>query len=316
MTNDFIVSIIIPTYNRSALLAEAIQSCINQTYRPIECIIVDDGSTDDTKEIVTKIENANISLFTVKYIFQQNAGSQVARNTGMAAATGEFIQYLDSDDLLYPDKIANQVNYFNQHPDCEAVFGDWEKGTIDVKEKVVAYESGDLIAQFLTEKCIANFAMLMREQLVKKIGDWDVNIKRNQEIDFHLRGVLAGGKFEYQPGVCGLWRTHEEERIANSSGFSSAIRFYKKWENILREKKIWDQSMAEGINKNYMWFLGNYPTSSDVEMKKLLLEMIRLQPDHPNFNSFKFKACCSLLGKNRTLDFWIYRYKARQQSNK
>ena len=86
--------------------------------------------------------------------------------------------------------------------------------------------------------------------------------------------------------------------------------------NILREKKIWDLPMAEGINKNYMWFLGNYPQSSDVEMKKLLLEMIRLQPDHPNFSSFKFKACCSLLGKNRTLDFWIYRYKARQQSNK
>ena len=311
-----LVSIIIPTYNRAALLAEAIQSVIAQTYRPIECIVVDDGSTDSTREVVSKIRITDISSFTVKYIFQQKSGAQVARNTGTAAATGEFIQYLDSDDLLYPDKIANQVNYFNRHPDCEAVFGDWEVGTKEEKAKIVAYKKDNLIEQFLTERCIHTLSVLMRSSLIKKIGLWDVNIKRNQEIDFHLRGVLAGGKFEYQPGVCGLWRTHEEERIANSAGFSSAIDFYKKWENILREKEIWDQPMAEGINKNYMWFLGNYPASSDVEMKKLLLEMIRLQPDHPNFSSFKFKACCSLLGKNKALDFWIYRYKARQQGNK
>lgn len=193
-----LVSIIIPTYNRSVLLGEALQSVISQTYRPIDCIVVDDGSTDNTKEIVENFQSNVDEGLEIRNIKQNNSGAQVARNCGSAAARGEFIQYLDSDDILYPDKLSWQVNYFNLHPDCDAVFGDWEKGTLEKKEKLIAHKNDDLIIQFLTEKCIANFAMLMRMGLVKKIGVWDINIKRNQEVDFHLRGVLAGGKYDIE----------------------------------------------------------------------------------------------------------------------
>lgn len=310
--NNQLVSVIIPTYNRAFLLKEAIQSVIAQTYRPIECIVVDDGSTDNTKEIVNEQLIHNSDSFTLKYINQQNAGAQVARNTGTAAASGEFIQYLDSDDLLYPDKIKSQINYFKHHSECDAVFGDWKVGTKESNEIVIAHKNDDLVKQFLTERCIHTLSVLMRSTLIKKIGDWDVTIKRNQEIDFHLRGLLAGGNFGYQPGMCGLWRIHDEERIGNTTSFSAPVYFYNKWERILKEKKIWNQALGEGVNKNYMWFLGNYPESSDAEMKKLLLEMIRLQPHHPNFSSLKFKVCHFLLGKNKTLDFWISRYKRRQ----
>ena len=217
------VSVIIPTYNRVALLGEAIQSAIDQTYRPIECIIVDDGSTDNTKEAVEKFIERNTDRFIIKYIPQQHAGAQVARNTGTAASSGTYIQYLDSDDLLYPDKLQSQVNFLQTHPECDAVFGDWEEGMPGNKKKIIAYKNDDLVLQMLTARCISNFAVLFRRELVVKTGAWDVNIKRNQEIDFHVRGVIAGGNFEYQPFTTGLWRLHPDERIGNATRFAMLL---------------------------------------------------------------------------------------------
>ena len=70
---------------------------------------------------------------SIKYIYQENQGSQAARNAGTVASQGEFIQYLDSDDLLYPDKLKSQVEYLVAHPETDGVFGDWEKGTLKKK---------------------------------------------------------------------------------------------------------------------------------------------------------------------------------------
>lgn len=304
-----VVSIIIPTYNRDNLIKETIQSCINQTYRPIECIIVDDGSTDNTKEVLDKLIGNTNTSFTLKYIYQQNSGSQVARNTGTFSASGEFIQYLDSDDILYPDKITNQVYYFNQHPDCDAVFGDWEIGTEEKKKIIVAYKKDNLIEQFLSERCIANFAMLMRTEFVRKIGDWDVTIKRNQEIDFHLRGVLKGGRFEYQPGVGGLWRTHEEVRIANQTNLFNAIQFYQKWESNLKEHSLLNDEIKMGIVNNYLWFIGEYYKNNYKELEAVLKEIYKLKPDYHIFLSPKFLFTKKVFGFRSAIKLWLVRLK-------
>lgn len=310
-----LVSVIIPTFNRANLLNEAIESVNNQTYRPIECIVVDDGSTGDTRNIVNELIKRNSVSFMIKYIYQPNSGSQVARNTGTAAASGEFIQYLDSDDLLYPHKIKNQVEYFIDHPECDAVFGDWEQGSINDKKQIKAFKSEDLLKQFLTQKPIAVFAMLMRCSLIERIGAWDVAIKRNQEIDFHLRGVLAEGKFAYQPQQCGLWRLHENERIGNATKFSDAINFYRKWEDIFKEQQLWDESYKRGVVNNYMWFMGNYFNSETNQMAQLLKEIQRLQPSHPIFCTPKFKVLKAFTGFEIALSFWIRNYKRNLAKN-
>jgi len=285
---------------------EAVSSITTQTYRPIECIIVDDGSTDNTKDIVNKIEIPDISSFTVKYIYQQNSGSQVARNTGTAAAIGEFIQYLDSDDLLCRDKIANQVNYFNQHPDCDAVFGDWEVGTKEKKDCITAYKKENLLDQFLTEKCIANFAILMRSNLVTKIGDWDVNIKRNQEIDFHLRGVLAGGKFEYLAGLCGLWRVRDGERIVSNTGLADALHFFNKWENIIRQKNLLTDKLSIKLSDMYFYLFMKYISGKRDLLVQTLEKVVLLNPQVKFFNTFKMKLLKTLFGRRITLNAWIF----------
>ena len=117
-----LVSNIIPCFNAERWVGEAIQSCLNQTYRPIEIIVVDDESTDQSRQIVLDLaKNASVS---VKLIEGTHKGASAARNKGLAAAAGEFVQFLDADDLMSPGKIELQVGGASQNPGAVAC-GPW-----------------------------------------------------------------------------------------------------------------------------------------------------------------------------------------------
>lgn len=116
--SDKTVSIIIPTYNAESYIGSAVESCISQTYKDIEIIVVDDGSTDSTPEIMRKL----CSDYRVKYIRQDNTERSAARNRGLSEAVGCFIQFLDSDDMLYPDKIESQVRFLDKNSDYDFVY--------------------------------------------------------------------------------------------------------------------------------------------------------------------------------------------------
>jgi len=106
------VSAIIPTYNRAHFIAEAIQSVLDQTFTDFEVIVVDDGSTDNTKQIVNSFKDSRI-----KYIYQENQGVCVARNAGINASNGEYIIFIDSDDMLIENAIANEAMILDSYPD-------------------------------------------------------------------------------------------------------------------------------------------------------------------------------------------------------
>lgn len=307
-TNLDLVSVIFPTYNRKDFLKEAIESVIAQTYRPIECIVVDDGSTDDTKQMVESLSLNIDKDFTLKYIYQNNSGSQVARNAGTKECAGEFIQYLDSDDLLYPGKIEKQVSFFNEYPEVDGVFGDWEKGTSKKKEMIKAWESDNMVTQLLTEKIIVNFSFLMRRKIVNQIGEWDINIKRNQEIDFQVRGLLEGGNYKYQSQICGLWRIHEGERIANTTGLKEMFYFYQKWENKLTQKGLFNEKMKQNISNTYVWLA--WENKKNMKDKKtstnLLEEAFRLNPQIPFANSKKMKLMRQFLPLKSCIQLWWF----------
>lgn len=283
-----LVSVIIPTYNRDHLIKESIESVMAQTYRPIECIVVDDGSSDKTKEVVDGLLKEHNQSFKLIYIHQQNAGSQVARNTGTKASTGEYIQYLDSDDLLYPEKIEKQVAFLNEHPECDGVWGGWAKGTPD---KNVIIESGateDLLTQILSGHCIVIFSFLMRKRLIEKIGSWDVEIKRNQEIDFQVRGLLAGANYQHQNQIGGLWRIHEGDRIASTTGAKDFLQFFDKWEKVLTAKGLFNDQMKQNIANIYIWVAKNYAKNRKEELL-ILKKAEKLGPNIPLFRTFKWR---------------------------
>jgi glycosyltransferase involved in cell wall biosynthesis len=104
-----LVSVIIPVFNGEKYIGEAVESVLSQSYSPLELIVVDDGSTDGSASMVQKYDR-------VRYIYQLNSGVAVARNTGIAAASGEFIAFLDADDLWPPQKLEIQTGYLQKHP--------------------------------------------------------------------------------------------------------------------------------------------------------------------------------------------------------
>lgn len=110
------VSVIIPTYNRAEFISDAIESVLNQTFEDYEIIIVDDGSTDNTKQIVQSYTSK------VKYYYQEQSGVSSARNYGIKAATGEYIAFLDSDDQFLPQKLEKQVEVLENNPRIGIVY--------------------------------------------------------------------------------------------------------------------------------------------------------------------------------------------------
>lgn len=311
-----LVSVIIPTYNRAVFLKKTFMSVIEQTYRPLECIIVDDGSTDNTKEVLAELFNTSYSDCVCRVIFKENSGAPAARNMGTLASYGEFIQYLDSDDILYPDKIEKQAAFFNEHKNCDGVFGDWEAGTEYDKELVTVYKDDDMLTQMFAGKCIVNFSFLMRRSIVKSIGRWDETIRRNQEIDFHARGILEGARFHYLPGNTGWWRMHADDRIANKTSLISVIHFYKKWQNILSRRHLFSNKIKQGIINNYLWFLNQYAGYPAHEMQAVAKEIYLLNPRHQIFSSLKFRAVKLLFGVQIALRGWTYRFKKFKKSKR
>ncbi len=111
-----LVSVIIPTYNRAALVVQAVQSALNQTYTNMEIIVVNDGSTDNTPEILKEYEGK------IKYVYQERSERSKARNEGFRHSTGSYIAFLDSDDLWLPTKIEKQVEVLNKKADVGLVY--------------------------------------------------------------------------------------------------------------------------------------------------------------------------------------------------
>src|SRR5260370_32555542 len=118
-----VVSVIIPTYNSAAYLGEAIHNVLAQTFQDFEVIVVDDASTDNTKEVVGLIGKR------IRYIRQDRAGPSTARNHGILESSGDLIAFLDADDVWLPTKLAKQVDSLKQHPEAVLVYTDYNRSS-------------------------------------------------------------------------------------------------------------------------------------------------------------------------------------------
>ncbi len=126
MDSEPLVSVIIPTYNRARFLGDAVDSCLAQTHPKREIIVVDDGGDDDTERLLRRAYGS-----AIRYIYQRNQGPGIARNTGIAAARGEFIHFLDADDQLLPRKIEICLDVFRREPDVAVVYTHFQQVASD-----------------------------------------------------------------------------------------------------------------------------------------------------------------------------------------
>lgn len=202
MAERDVVSIIIPVHNRAQMLREAVASALAQTWRPIEILIVDDGSTDDTAGVA----NALAALHDeVTVIHQANGGPGKAREAGRMRARGTFIQYLDSDDLLEPRKIALQVEGLNAHRDCGASYG-WTRlrkpdGTAEPKPwKRTGEKIETMFPAFLQSRWWDTSTPLFRADVLDRAGPW-LDLRVEEDWEYDARVASHGIKLHY----CETW---------------------------------------------------------------------------------------------------------------
>ena len=201
-----LVSIIIPCYNAERWVGEAIDSALAQTYRRIEVVVVDDGSTDGSLGVIDRHRGR------VTAESGPNRGGNAARNRGLQLSHGEFIQWLDADDYLLPDKVERQVQHL-QEQGADVVFGDWRDEHVDANGDrrpgpVVSAETSDVLFDLLRGRWTPHHAYLMRRRVVEAVEGWDEALPVLQDPDLLIRICIGGAKFVYQSGCHAVYRRH------------------------------------------------------------------------------------------------------------
>ncbi len=197
-----LVSVIMPCYNSQQYVAEALDSVLQQDYPNLEVIVVDDGSTDNSLQILQQYADQNSDRITI--IRQANQGPAAARNTGMQAATGKYIAFNDSDDLWLPGKVRAQVNYLENHPETGLCFSSWavwdqqqplpqllqklrlQQADI-TDDTVVADRTGWLYLPLLESSVVHTTSAMLRHNLIQNVGLFNTGYRLGEDHDYWLR---------------------------------------------------------------------------------------------------------------------------------
>ena len=185
---NFSVSVIIPTFNRAEVLGRAIESVLQQSLAAKEIIVVDDGSADNTKKIVEEFQLG--AVIPINYIYQHNSGVSAARNSGIRAAGGEWIAFLDSDDAWLPDKLKNQAGLIEQHPGYRLCHTQesWIRNGVRVNQmKKHAKSGGHIFRQCLPLCVISPSSVVIQRALFDDVGLFDETLPACEDYDLWLR---------------------------------------------------------------------------------------------------------------------------------
>lgn len=192
------VSVVIPAHNDADFIGTAIHSALSQSHHPLEVVVVDDGSTDQTAQIARRFGAS------VRVIEQPSAGAAVARTRGLEEARGELLAFLDADDYWLPGKLAAQVRHFEKHAEVGAVYCRWaEWGWPEMRDPLSVAgatqacgtaepgidpdNSGWIYSKLLLDCIVHTSTLVLRRELVEKVGAFDSRLRKGQDYDYWLR---------------------------------------------------------------------------------------------------------------------------------
>ena len=233
LMNRPLVSVIVPVFNGGRYICDALRSAFGQDYRPIEVIVVDDGSTDNTAKVVRSFKD-------VIYIYQPNQGVAAARNVGISLSQGEFIAFLDADDLWAGDKLTRQIGWLLEHPETgyvTALFRNFlEKGTTRPawlkEEQLVEDQRGG----------VPN--LVVRKSVFKRIGAFDANLRSGSDLGWVLCAKDAGISGFMLPHILLQRRIHGSNLSYQWKGGKSLLIKSLK-ESIDRQRAAKDQTKTD-----------------------------------------------------------------------
>jgi glycosyltransferase involved in cell wall biosynthesis len=242
-----LVSIVIPCYNCESFIKEAIDSALAQTYQNVEVIVINDGSTDNSSIVIESFEGRIRVESTI------NQGVQLARNRGLELARGEYIKFLDSDDVLLPDCIERQVSQASEFPreSRTVVYGDpvWTDSHL---QPIRGYASrpqapdSDPIAAIMTCSPLTS-CPLHRRDLVSAVGGFDPFLITRHENNLHLRLVLAGVTLAYRSCLVYKYRQYpDDNRLSQASYTKMGAMYYH--EVLRREQQLIEAKTGQALS--------------------------------------------------------------------
>lgn len=273
------VSVIIPNYNRAQIIAETIDNMLSQTLEPVEVIVVDDGSTDSSVEVIKSFGDK------VKIIQQTNKGPGAARNAGLKVARGEFIQFMDSDDLASLNKLEAQVKALESQK-ADIVYGPWAKVWINMNiiqlENVVLQQkqlplSRSPLLWFLTDWSMVFQQCLVRKSKLDEIGGYREDMKCLEDGELFVRLLLSKAKLVFEDESLTFYRLDDYGKLTESGNqqwgrLLDQLNYYNGLFKLSRSCSVLNKYMEHPQVKLRIWeavteinnpeILRNYPEIS------------------------------------------------------
>jgi glycosyltransferase involved in cell wall biosynthesis len=226
---ESLISSIVPAYNGERYLRETLDSILRQTYRPLEIIVVDDGSNDGTGRVVAEYGER------VRYVLQTNAGETAARNRGLAVAQGEFVAFLDADDLWHPEKLVRQMARFQERPEIDLCFTRFQNFWVpELAEEEERYKQHPLSQPFGGYTICT---LLARSIAFERFGIFtDDGSRTPQNMIWFLHASEQGAAIEVLPEVLMYRRLHSNNR-SRQLGLDVYFPILKSWRDYQRRQK-------------------------------------------------------------------------------
>jgi glycosyltransferase involved in cell wall biosynthesis len=305
------VSIIIPVYNKAAFVRESIESALGQSYPNIEVVLVNDGSTDGSMAILEEFKASYPNKIVL--IDQKNGGVSQATNAGIAASKGDFIQFLDADDLMAPEKIKKQLKHLEVKPKDGIATCKW--ATFEKNfDKTVEFDLGlyrdfsngiDFLVQaWDSSEMMAISSYLTPRDLILKAGPWDESLTINQDGEFFCRVLLCSKGIFFEPKGKVFYRKPGASNVSQQKSYKAASSLLESYRCYEREiLKVEDSKrVREAIAKNYLRFsyviYPNYPDLLEASFR----EFDRMGVDRSvKIGGPKFQLMTKLLGYKNAL---------------
>ena len=257
-----LVTTVIPVFNRAVEIVEAVESVLKQTYEHKQIIIVDDGSTDDTARVTEDLARSYPG--TIRVLHKDNAGPGPARQAGIEVATGDFIQYLDSDDILMPRKFELQVKGLMKHPECGVAYGKSrtyhrDKEPTDIPWKRTGEKIETMFPAFLQSRWWGTSTPLYRRDVIDKAGPW-LPLWNEEDWEYDCRVAKQGVKLHFCDEFVSDQRWNDRPRLS-SDGTTDPV---KLTDRAKAHRLIYGHARAFGI------------TSSAPEMQHFARELFLL----------------------------------------
>jgi glycosyltransferase involved in cell wall biosynthesis len=241
-----LVSIVTPSYNQGRFIRTTIESVLGQTYPYVEYVVVDGGSTDGTVEILREYGDR------FRWTSEPDSGQTNAINKGLAAARGEIVAYLNSDDVLLPDAVASVVAYLRAHPECDLVYGDAD--IIDEEGRVTgSFATADYsFERLMADCCICQPATFWRAAVAERAGLFDETVQYAMDFDYWIRIDRSGFELQHLPSTLAQARAHEQAKTTiarpaiyreivavsrRSGGYVSQGYIHGLWHHLAHERR-------------------------------------------------------------------------------